>query len=74
MTLKTLSPVDIAYWESRAKSHIDALNITSNCPLMGIKVQLLPLLYCRVERLHYPSEISGYIYLKRPLGLRLVRD
>ncbi|KPX45494.1 putative Membrane protein [Pseudomonas syringae pv. helianthi] len=74
MTRKTLSPVDKAYWESRAKSHIDARNSTSNCPLMGIKVQLLPLRYGRVERLHYPSETSGYRDLKRPLGLRLVRD
>lgn len=74
MSRKTLSPVDKAYWEARAKSHMDARNSTSNCPLMGTKVQLLPLRYGRVERLHSPSGTDGYSDLKRPLGLRLVRD
>lgn len=74
MSRKTLSPVDKAYWEARARTHIDARNSTSNCPLMGTKVQLLPLRYGRVERLHNPSDTDGYRDLKRPLGLRLVRD
>ncbi|MFA0998668.1 MULTISPECIES: toxin VasX [Pseudomonas syringae group] len=74
MTRKTLSPVDKAFWESRARSHVDARNSLSTCPLMGDKVQLLPLRYGRVERLHNLPDTSGYKDLKRPLGLRLVRD
>ncbi|KPZ16386.1 toxin VasX [Pseudomonas syringae group genomosp. 3] len=74
MTRKTLSPVDKAFWESRARSHVDARNSLNTCPLMGDKVQLLPLRYGRVERLNNLPDTSGYKDLKRPLGLRLVRD
>lgn len=74
MIRKTLSPVDKAYWESRAKSHADARNSMSHCPLMGDKIQLLPLRSGRVERLHSRADSLPYSGLKRPLGLRLIRD
>ncbi|KPW68761.1 toxin VasX [Pseudomonas cannabina] len=74
MIRKTLSPEDNAYWESRAKSHADARNSMSHCPLMGDKIQLLPLRSGRVERLHSQADSLPYSGLKRPLGLRLIRD
>ncbi|CAM3524560.1 hypothetical protein BZK31_28090 [Pseudomonas floridensis] len=74
MTRKTLPAVDKAYWESRAKSHTDARNSLNTCPLMGDKVQLLPLRYGRVERLRSQQDTQRYARLKRPMGLRLLRD
>ncbi|WP_306456352.1 toxin VasX [Pseudomonas sp. LJDD11] len=70
----TLSPLEKAYWEARAKSHLDVMNNVSACPLTGDKVQLIPLRYGRVERLHSKPDGERYRNLKRPLGLRLVRD
>lgn len=74
MTGKILSNIEKAHWESRAKSHDDARDSLSTCPLMGHKVQLLPLRYGRVERLSSPTDIDAYEQLQRPIGLRLLRE
>lgn len=74
MSRKQLSPIEKAYWESRARSHVDIKDGVSACPLMGKKVQLIPVRYGRVERLHSKPDGDRYTHLKRPLGLRLVRD
>lgn len=74
MSRKQLSPIEKAHWESRARSHIDVKDGVSACPLMGKKVQLIPVRYGRVERLHSKPDGDRYSRLKRPLGLRLVRD
>lgn len=74
MSNKRLSAVDRAYWESRSASHKDARNSLGTCPLMGKKVQLLPLRYGRVERLGSEVDAQPYKDLQRPIGLRLIRD
>lgn len=74
MSRKQLSPIEKAHWESRARSHIDVKDGVSACPLMGKNVQLIPVRYGRVERLHSKPDGDRYSRLKRPLGLRLVRD
>lgn len=74
MTGKSLPAKDRAYWEARSGSHKDARNSLGTCPLMGKKVQLLPLRYGRVERLASDVEPIAYKQLKRPIGLRLIRD
>ncbi|GAB7533461.1 hypothetical protein PS3A_58770 [Pseudomonas sp. 3A(2025)] len=74
MSRKQLSPIEKAHWESRARSHVDVKDGVSACPLMGKKVQLIPVRYGRVERLHSKPDGDRYADLKRPLGLRLVRD
>ena len=74
MSNKRLSAVDRAYWESRSASHKDARNSLGTCPLMGKKVQLLPLRYGRVERLSSEVDAQPYKDLQRPIGLRLIRD
>ncbi|MBD8573480.1 hypothetical protein IFR09_07275 [Pseudomonas syringae] len=74
MSRKTLSPIEKAHWESRARSHVDVKDGVSACPLMGKNVQLIPVRYGRVERLHSRPDGDRYKGLQRPLGLRLVRD
>ncbi|RRV05985.1 hypothetical protein EGJ27_14955 [Pseudomonas sp. v388] len=74
MSRKTLSPIEKAHWEATAQGHDDAQDSLSTCPLMGDKVQLLPLRYGRVERLSSPTDSEIYEQLQRPIGLRLLRD
>lgn len=74
MSRKTLSPIEKAHWEATAQGHDDARDSLSTCPLMGDKVQLLPLRYGRVERLSSPTDSEIYEQLQRPIGLRLLRD
>lgn len=74
MTEKRLPAHDLAYWEARSQSHKDARNSLGTCPLMGKKVQLLPLRHGRVERLASTPDNALYATLKRPIGLRLLRD
>lgn len=74
MTVKKLSPSEKAHWEATSKGHGDARDSLSTCPLMGQKVQLLPLRYGRVERLTSPTDTEAYANLKRPVGLRLLRE
>ncbi|MBD8491808.1 toxin VasX [Pseudomonas syringae] len=74
MSRKMLSPIEKAHWESRARSHVDVKDGVSACPLMGKNVQLIPVRYGRVERLHSRPDGDRYKGLQRPLGLRLVRD
>jgi hypothetical protein len=71
---KRMSAPDRAYWDSRSASHKDARNSLGTCPLMGKKVQLLPLRYGRVERLSSQVDTQVYKNLQRPIGLRLIRD
>lgn len=74
MTGKRLSAQDRAYWEARSGGHKDARTSVGSCPLMGKKVQLLPLRYGRVERLASTVDAQAYQHLQRPIGLRLIRD
>lgn len=71
---KRLSAQDRAYWDSRSASHKDARNSLGTCPLMGKKIQLLPLRCGRVERLTSQIDTQVYKDLQRPIGLRLIRD
>lgn len=71
---KRMSAPDRAYWDSRSASHKDARISLGTCPLMGKKVQLLPLRYGRVERLSSQLDTQLYKNLQRPIGLRLIRD
>ncbi len=58
-----------------AKSAKDARSPIALCPLMGLKVQLLPLRYGLVEHLDPAAELSIPLKLKsQPLGIRLLRD
>jgi len=53
----------------------DARSPIGLCPLMGQKVQLLPLRYGLVERLDPSAEFSMPLKLNsQPLGIRLLRD
>ncbi|MCQ2997860.1 hypothetical protein NLO95_27470 [Pseudomonas syringae] len=74
MTGKRLPKEDRAYWEARSGSHKDARTSIGTCPLMGKKIQLLPLRYGRVERLTSKVDTESYQGLQRPIGLRLIRD
>ena len=74
MTDKRLPEKDRAYWEARSGSHKDARDSLGTCPLMGKKVQLLPVRYGRVERLVSDVAATPYKHLQRPIGLRLIRD
>lgn len=74
MNGKRLSKEDRAYWEARSGSHKDARTSIGSCPLMGKKIQLLPLRYGRVERLTSTVDAAPYKGLQRPIGLRLIRD
>lgn len=58
-----------------AKSAQDVRSPIGLCPLMGAKVQLLPLRYGLVEHLDPSSELSMPFSLgSQPLGVRLLRD
>jgi hypothetical protein len=58
-----------------AKSAKDARSPIGLCPLMGQKVQLLPLRYGLVEHLDPCAELPMPLKLNsQPLGLRLLRD
>jgi hypothetical protein len=60
---------------AKAKSAKDARSPIGLCPLMGQKVQLLPLRYGLVEHLDPSAELSIPFKLKsQPLGIRLLRD
>jgi hypothetical protein len=69
MTSRKMAPIEKAHWEATAKGHADARDSLSPCPLMGNKVQLLPLRYGRVERLTSPTGSAAYESLRRPIGL-----
>ncbi|MEE4997788.1 toxin VasX [Pseudomonas alliivorans] len=71
---RTLPAKDKAYWESRAREHVDSRSRPNTCPAPGNNIQLLPLRYGRVERLGSKPDSNIYARLKRPLGLRLLRD
>ena len=71
---KTLPAKDKAYWESRAREHVDSHSRPNTCPAPTNNIQLLPLRYGRVERLGSKPDSKIYARLKRPLGLRLLRD
>ncbi|WP_341521197.1 toxin VasX [Pseudomonas sp. G.S.17] len=74
MTDKRLPDKDRAYWEARSGGHKDARDSLGTCPLMGKKIQLLPVRYGRVERLVSDVAATPYKHLQRPIGLRLIRD
>jgi hypothetical protein len=58
-----------------AKSAKDVRSPVGQCPLMGQKVQLLPLRYGLVEHLDPGCELSMPLTLgSQPLGIRLLRD
>ena len=60
---------------ARAKSAKDIRSPLGLCPLMGPKVQLLPLRYGLVEHLDPSSALSMPLKLNsQPLGIRLLRD
>ncbi|MCF5710317.1 hypothetical protein GIV19_24005 [Pseudomonas syringae] len=71
---KRLAAMDKAFWESRDKSHVDTRSNANTCPPPTHNIQLLPLRYGRVERLQSQHDSALYTGLKRPLGLRLLRD
>ncbi|MET0612608.1 MAG: hypothetical protein ABWZ39_15230, partial [Pseudomonas caspiana] len=66
MTGKRLPKEDRAYWGARSGSHKDARTSIGTCPLMGKKIQLLPLRYGRVERLTSKVDTESYQGLQRP--------
>ncbi|WP_375140007.1 toxin VasX [Pseudomonas viridiflava] len=71
---KRLAAMDKAFWESRDKSHVDTRSNANTCPPPTHNIQLLPMRYGRVERLQSQHDSALYTGLKRPLGLRLLRD
>ncbi len=71
---KKLPIMDKAFWESRTRRHTDTRSNANNCPSPSNKIQLLPLRYGRVERLRSKPDSTQYAGLKRPVGLRLLRD
>lgn len=73
-TPKKLPVMDKAFWESRTRRHADTRSNANNCPSPSNKIQLLPLRYGRVERLRSQPDSAQYAGLKRPVGLRLLRD
>ncbi|MHB9801342.1 toxin VasX [Pseudomonas sp. MT3] len=69
MTLPSQNPNQVS------KSRVDAKSVVGVCPLMNLKVQLLPLRYGVVERLDPSAQMAMPFQLKsRPLGIRLMRD
>lgn len=74
MTAQT-PPRNSANLAANAASCSDSRSATSTCPLMKMKVQLLPLRYGLTERIDPSTDLSMPFSLKsRPLGIRLVRD
>jgi hypothetical protein len=60
---------------AKAKSVKDARSPIGLCPLMGHKVQLLPLRYGLVEHLDPSAKLTMPLKLNsQPLGIRLLRD
>lgn len=69
------APLIDANTAAMAKSAKDVRSPVGQCPLMGQKVQLLPLRYGLVEHLDPSSELSMPFTLdSQPLGIRLLRD
>ncbi len=74
MTVQT-SPRNNANVAANAASCSDSRSTTSTCPLMKLRVQLIPLRYGLTERVDPSSDLSMPFSLQsRPLGIRLVRD
>ncbi|BFT64568.1 toxin VasX [Pseudomonas moorei] len=68
-------PQSAANIAAMAKSAQDIRSPMGLCPLMGQKVQLLPLRYGLVEHLDPSSELTLPLKLNsQPLGIRLLRD
>lgn len=76
MTAQQPSPPKVsANVAAKAKSVKDARSPIGLCPLMGHKVQLLPLRYGLVEHLDPAAKLSMPLKLgSQPLGIRLLRD